>query len=212
MESNSPRGKFGFFRKLINKKLNKLQYRGTNYPYLISFEKTKLDWYTSSAAQISVGGNNKIDMVFFPDSEDSNNFAAVYVNNLDEPMFTDEVFGTIKSWAKDDELKIESAAQILLNKTIERFKNAHQFIRGKDWEMDGEPFILEPANKLAIEIRGVIKSKSMRTIDFLYPMNDDPTNPLKNVKRTLMLGAVTSWNQNKWVAEDLENIAKSINF
>ena len=191
---------FGFFRKAVNKKLNKLQYRGTNYPYAISFENTKLDWYTSSALNATGLVQNKYyDMSFFPDYSENNPVGTIYIFRLkNENMFDKEMINIFE----DAIQKSDTDIRPLLNLLISFHKN----YRGKSWETDGEISMLDRSIHPALQITGTIKSNSKKTLDFVFISN------ISGDKAVIILASLLPWNPTSESVEDIKNIARSVNF
>lgn len=205
-DNMSSKGKFGFFRKLVNKKLNKLQYKGTNHPYLLSFENTKLDWYTNSSLNLAgLASSKNIDMAFFPDCGQEGNMVMIYVFDIGGSMFNDEALKMLESAEKEGpeiaQVFLLSAFKTLTPKFLEFDK--HMRSGGKDFEIeDSKP--LDNSNRLGLEVRGILKGSSLRTYDVVFPFD--------RASKLLVFGSTTSWNPDKLVVEDLKNIARSIQF
>ena len=191
---------FGFFRKAVNKKLNKLQYRGTNYPYAISFENTKLDWYTSSALNATGLVQNKYyDMSFFPDYSENNPVGTIYVFRLkNENMFDKEMVDIFEDAIQKSDTDIKPLLNLLIS--------FHKNFRGKEWQTDGDITMLDNSFHPALQIAGIIKSNSKKTLDYVYLSN------ISGEKAVIILGSLLPWNPTNESVEDIKNIARSIQY
>ncbi|MGA2417698.1 MAG: hypothetical protein ABSF55_00410 [Candidatus Staskawiczbacteria bacterium] len=205
--------KLNFIQRRFNKKLNKLQYKGKKYPYVISFENTDMDWYTSPL--INFMANKYCDMSFSAEDSSSQYSPAGMVQIFkikDFPMFLEngDVLWNLEGEIKKSEYKnivaIEEPKKIVTSALSDMLLFFHKGIRGAGWEKDGGFEIFENNSGFAICIKGFIKKSSMRTYDFVYMMN---TNGEKAI---LILSTYLPWNPSSTVLKDIKNIATSIKF
>lgn len=198
-----------FLRKLVNKQIAKERVFSKRFAYSISFEKTKINWYSSGAmnAYAATGGT---DMAFFTEPpEDKDKWGAMlttYIVDAGEEIYSElelnltKLFGALQS---DMEKKVVEEDEFLRPRLIKIMEATH----GRDdskWTLDEKSLKRLPSKSFyGLVMIGKIKSETKQnytTFDVVAPIG----------KQLLVVGALMPENPDPVVLNDVISIGESL--
>lgn len=198
-----------FLRKLVNKQIAKERVFSNRFAYSISFEKTKINWYSSGAmnAYAATGGT---DMAFFTEPpEDKDKWGAMlttYIVDAGEEIYSElelnltKLFGALQS---DMEKKVVEEDEFLRPRLIKIMEATH----GRDdskWILDEKSLKRLPSKSFyGLVMIGKIKSETKQnytTFDIVAPIG----------KQLLVVGALMPENPDPTVLNDVISIGESL--
>lgn len=198
-----------FLRKLVNKQIAKERVFSKRFAYSISFEKTKINWYSSGAmnAYAATGGT---DMAFFTEPpEDKDKWGAMlttYIVDAGEEIYSElelnltKLFGALQS---DMEKKVVEEDEFLRPRLIKIMEATH----GRDdskWTLDEKSLKRLPSKSFyGLVMIGKIKSETKQnytTFDVVAPIG----------KQLLVVGALMPENPDPTVLNDVISIGESL--
>jgi hypothetical protein len=184
------------FQKTINKKLPKSRVRGNKFEYTLSFENTKLDWYTSAALNVyAISKDN--DLGFFSDSSGTDKHGTIVSINV---MFDGKPFFS------DTEIEFHKALDsdvVIRGRMLKALASYHNPKDGK-WSYH-DVSVLDNPHFYTLRVLGKQEypqpERNLSTYDIVLPRKN----------HILVFRAVlNAENFNQWTLDDLDTIAKSI--
>jgi len=198
-----------FLRKLFNKRLPKERIFSKRHAYSISFENTKINWYSSGAMNVyaSTGGT---DMAFFTEPSDNKEkwgaIMTTYIVDAEKQIYSElelniqRIFNALQSGLED---KVVKEDEFLRPRLVKIMEATHSREDSK-WSLDEKSIKRLPTKSFyAIEMTGKIKSETSQnftTFDVVAPIG----------KQLLVVGVLMPENADPLVLKDIIGIGESL--